>query len=96
MKIFICCSKSFYHHVNNIKAALEKAGHDITLPNSFDNPGREDEMRTLGAHQHSAWKASMLRTQEEKIRANDAILVLNFEKKQPTQLRRRGDISRNV
>ena len=55
-------------------------GHVITLPNSFDNPGREDEMRELGAKDHASWKASMIRLQRKKIEVNDAIVVLNFEK----------------
>jgi len=37
-------------------------------------------MHELGVREHSEWKASMLRLQAKKIQANDAILVLNFEK----------------
>jgi hypothetical protein len=80
MRIFICCSKAFYDKVAEIQSRLETAGHTITLPNSFDNPRREDEMRSLGAKDHSSWKAEMIRLQEQKIKDNDAILVLNFEK----------------
>lgn len=80
MKIFIVCSKAFYSRVAEAKEQLEQAGHDITLPNSFDNPGREDEYRSKGEKDHSAWKAEQLRLQESKIKANDAILVLNFKK----------------
>lgn len=80
MNIFICCSKAFYSKVSVVRDQLEAAGHTITLPNSFDNPGREDEMRKMGADEHSRWKASMIRLQREKVACNDAILVLNFEK----------------
>lgn len=80
MNIFICCSKAFYSKVSAIRDLLESEGHTITLPNSFDNPGREDEMREMGADEHSRWKASMIRLQREKVACNDAILVLNFEK----------------
>lgn len=80
MKIFICCSKAFYPQVAPIKAELETAGHVITLPNSYDNPGRESEMHELGVAEHATWKASMLRLQLTKVEANDAVLVLNFEK----------------
>lgn len=80
MKLFICCSKAFYSQIPPIKENLEKNGHIITLPNSYDNPGRENEMHERGAKEHSEWKASMIRLQAEKIKANDAILVLNFEK----------------
>ncbi|HSX48201.1 MAG TPA: hypothetical protein VLF41_01710 [Candidatus Nanoarchaeia archaeon] len=80
MKIFICCSKAFYPQVEAVKRTLEAAGHTITLPNSFDNPGREDEVRAVSAKAHSSWKAEMIREQNRKIEANDAILVLNLEK----------------
>lgn len=81
MKIFLCCSKYFYERIPPIKEELEKAGHTITLPNSYDDPFKEDEVRNKGAKEHQNWKAAMIRLQETKIRANDAILVLNFEKK---------------
>lgn len=80
MKIFICASKAFYGKISSIKPELEKKGHIITLPNSYDNPGREDEQRAQGASTHAAWKAKMIRLQEKKVKANDAILVLNFTK----------------
>lgn len=80
MKVFICCSKAFYDKIPPIKAKLEKSGHIITLPNSFDNPTRELEMHAKGAKEHSEWKAEMLRLQVQKITSNDAVLVLNFEK----------------
>ncbi len=80
MKIFICSSKHFYSKIAPIKEALESAGHIITLPNSYDYPMKEEEMRKLSAQKHQEWKGSMLRLQKEKVSANDAILVLNFEK----------------
>jgi hypothetical protein len=80
MKIFICASKHFYNQIPPIKEVLEKAGHVITLPNSYDNPKREMEMKELSAEEHAKWKGEMLRLQSEKVSANDAILVLNMEK----------------
>ncbi len=80
MHIFICASKHFYERIPPIKAALEKAGHVITLPNSYDNPTREFEMKEKSVSEHAQWKGDMLRLQKEKVTANDAILVLNFEK----------------
>jgi len=80
MKIFICCSKYFYDKVTSIKIELEKEGHEITLPNSFDKPFMEEEIKILGKEQHAKWKSDQLRLQEDKIKYNDAILVLNFEK----------------
>ena len=80
MKIFICCSKHVYDKIPPIKKALENAGHIITLPNSFDNPGKEMEMKNAGPESHRAWKADMIRLQKAKVAQNDAILVLNLEK----------------
>lgn len=80
MKIFICCSKHMYGQIPPIKATLEQHGHTITLPNSYDNPQKEFEMKEVGTEEHSKWKASMLRLQKDKISENDAILVLNMDK----------------
>ncbi|MBM3200657.1 hypothetical protein FJZ53_06985 [Candidatus Woesearchaeota archaeon] len=80
MKIFICCSKHFYDKVKPVKEELEKNGHEVTLPNSFEDPYKEEKLKQHNLKEHAAWKASMLRLQEEKIKKNDAILVLNFEK----------------
>lgn len=80
MKIFICASKHFYGRIPPIKEQLEAAGHVITLPNSYDRPMREEEMKALGAKQHAEFKGEKLREQIEKVKNNDAILVLNFEK----------------
>ena len=87
MRIFICASKHNYDKVAPIKAALESAGHLITLPNSYDAPMKEEEMKRSGTEAHQQWKADMLRLQGEKVAANDAIVVLNFEKNgQPNYL----------
>jgi hypothetical protein len=80
MKIFICASKYNYGHIYNIKQSLEGMGHIVTVPNSYDNPMMEEEMKKLGTDEHRKWKGSMLKLQKEKVAANDCILVLNFEK----------------
>ncbi|MEK6918473.1 MAG: hypothetical protein AABW73_00360 [Nanoarchaeota archaeon] len=80
MKIFICSSKHFYNKVPPIKNELEQAGHIITLPNSYGNPMKEEEVKKNNPGEHSKWKGEMLRLQVKKIINNDAILVLNFDK----------------
>lgn len=80
MKIFLCASKYNYAKIPPIKTALEAAGHNVTPPNSFDDPLKEEKMKALSADEHRSWKASMMRLDKEKIRRNDAILVLNFDK----------------
>jgi hypothetical protein len=81
MKIFIACSKHFYDKVPAVKAALELRGHSTVLPNSFDEPFKEMQMKELGDDEHAAWKRMMLKREDINIRPCDAILVLNYEKK---------------
>jgi len=80
MKIFICCSKYLYHNIPKIKEELEKAGHEITLPNSYESPFKEEEIKLIGKEEHSKWKGDMIKLQDNKVRKNDAVLILNFEK----------------
>lgn len=63
-----------------MKEKLEKAGHVITLPNSFDDPLREEKLKKIDKKRHVKWKSASIRLQKEKVLNNDAILVLNFEK----------------
>jgi hypothetical protein len=80
MNIFIICSKAFYDRVLPIKQSLEKSGHQVTLPNCYDEPGTEDSYRKMGGKHHATWKAGMLRHSEDIISQVDAVLVLNFTK----------------
>jgi len=80
MKIFICCSKHLYDKIQPIRAKLEEAGHVITLPDSFDDPMKEEEMKKLSKEEHVRWKGEMLRLQEKKIKDVDALVIVNFEK----------------
>jgi hypothetical protein len=80
MKIFIICSKSFYDKIPEIKNELEKDGHEITLPNCFDDPNTESRYREISSEEHSKWKSSMIKHSEKVIKEQDAVLVLNFEK----------------
>ncbi len=80
MKIFIICSKVFYEKIPDIKKELELKGHEITLPNSYDDPFIEDKIREEGSQNHSKWKGDMFRHSIEVISKNDGVLVLNFEK----------------
>jgi hypothetical protein len=80
MKIFLICSKKFYDQIPPIKKHLEGKGHLISLPNCYDDPGTEDRYREMGAAEHSAWKATMLKHSTDVIEDNEAVLVLNFEK----------------
>ena len=79
MKIFIASSKHFYDRIMPIKENLELRGHEITLPNCFENPFEEEEMES-GSEEHVNWKDEMMRRTDASIAPQDAILVLNFEK----------------
>ena len=80
MKIFICCSKYLYNKIPEIKEQLERVGHEIILPNSFEEPLKEEEMKKISKEEHIKWKSNMIRLQDTKVRESDALLVLNFEK----------------
>lgn len=80
MKILICASKHHYDTIAPIQATLEGIGHAVMLPNSFDAPMKEEEKKKEGPEAHREWKAMMLHKQSEKVLANDAVLVLNFDK----------------
>ena len=80
MKILIICSKAFYKDIPPIKERLEAKGHEIFLPNSYDNPVAEQESWRLGEKEHAEFKARMFKMSEERIATMDAVLTLNFDK----------------
>ena len=80
MKIFIICSKAFYGNIPPIKEKLEPKGHEIFLPNSYDNPAAEKEAWNLGEKEHAEFKARMFKMSAEKIKSMDAVVTLNFDK----------------
>lgn len=80
MKILIACSKHFYNKIPEVKEELESLGHEIMTPNSYDEPLKEEDMKKVGKLEHSLWKQEMMRLHEPKIKQNDAILVLNYQK----------------
>ena len=80
MKVFLCASRSNYHRVPAIQRELGRRGHVVTLPNNFDDPDRERRIKSSAPGEYREWKSRMLEMQREKVRANDAVLVLNFDK----------------
>lgn len=80
MKIFISCSKHFYDRVPDIKTELENLGHGVQLPNSFDRPFEENEIKVRSLEEHIKFKAEMFKLSEEKIKKIDSLLILNFDK----------------
>jgi hypothetical protein len=81
MKILIACSKHFYNRIPKIKRILEEKGHETKMPNSYENAMKEEELKKQSKEEHIKWKAEMMKKDEKNIKPQDAILVLNFEKK---------------
>lgn len=80
MKIFIICSKAFYGEVATIQNQLEDMGHEIVLPNSYDNPSAEKESHAAGEDAHRDFKRRMFERSRRVAQEVDAVLTLNFEK----------------
>lgn len=80
MKIFIIASKYNYKHVPTIQEKLEKMGHVITLPNCYDDPFLEERVKKESHEEHAKLKCRLIKEQFEKVKNNDAVLVLNYEK----------------
>ena len=80
MKIFIIGSKYAFEKIPPIQDKLEKTGHIITTPSGYADPFKEFEMKKLSNEEFVQWKRSMLEEQTKRVAANDAVLVMNFEK----------------
>jgi len=50
------------------------------LPNSYEEPFKEEALKKLNKKEHIVWKQKMMKLHEPKIKKVDAIIVLNFEK----------------
>jgi len=81
MKIFVACSKHFYSEIKRVVDVLEDMGHEVSYPNSYDDPFCEERLKKMSKKEHIEWKGMMMGRDEENIEPNDAILVLNFEKR---------------
>ncbi|MFH0808116.1 MAG: hypothetical protein V1888_00675 [archaeon] len=81
MKIFIACSKHFYSEIKRVARVLEDMGHEVSYPNSYDDPFAEDRARVMNHEEHVRFKSMMMRRDRENLEPVDAVLVLNLEKK---------------
>ena len=81
MKLMICASKYCYKYIPKVKDELEGMGHTVTLPNCYEDPMLEERIKEEGNKGNFLkFKRRMFEEQEEKIRANDGVVVLNYEK----------------
>ena len=80
-KIFIACSKWCYQFIPEFKQALELMDFEVILPNYYDNPMIEEDIKANGdliSHQEFCKQSFKLSMQKSK--ESDAILVLNLDK----------------
>lgn len=80
MRIFICTSKHLYSKIKDIKDKLEKQGHEIILPNSYEDPMQEERIKKQSKVEHQKFKEKMFESQIKKIQESDALLVVNYKK----------------
>ena len=63
-----------------MKDKLEEYEHTAYLPNCYDSPKTEDNMKILGSKEHAKFKAAKYKQSEQTIQNVDAVLVLNHTK----------------
>ena len=78
-KIFIACSKWCYKYIPDIKKALELMDYEVILPNYYDNPFIEEELRG-NKKAHEDFCRESFEIARRKSEESDAVLVLNFDK----------------
>ena len=81
MKVLIVCSTSFYDRVKDIKEKLESNGHEVYLPNCYDDPVTNDDNKLMSEEEYLSFFRDMYYESRDKISLVDAILVLNYTKK---------------
>lgn len=80
MKIMIVCSTSFYDKVDDIAKTLRKNGHEVIMPNCFDEPVTSEDNQKRTDEDYFSFFKEMYVESREKIASIDAILVLNYTK----------------
>lgn len=79
MKIFIVCSKFNYKYIKEIKKALELMNYEVILPNYYETPYIEEEIKG-DKIKHQKFCEESFSISREKVKNCDATLVLNFDK----------------
>ena len=80
MKVLIVCSTSFYDKIENIANILRKNGHEVLMPNCYDDPVTNEDNQKKSDEEYFAFFKEMYIESREKISTIDAILVLNYTK----------------
>ena len=86
-KIFIACSKHFYDCIPKIKKQLELMGYEVILPNFYDTPMIEEEIKeNKSKEEHIEFCRKSFLESQNKAKESDAILVLNFEREKQVNI----------
>lgn len=83
MRLLLICSKRFYDRIPSIQARLERAGHEVLLPNCYGDAGAEARAAAAGEEAHRHFKAAMFRRSAAVIAGVDGVLVLNYDRVTP-------------
>lgn len=95
-KIFIACSKNFYNEISKIRKQLELMGYETILPNFYDTPMIEEEIKeNRSKEDHIEFCRKSFLESQFKAKESDAILVLNFEIKKPINIYKNSSITKN-
>lgn len=84
MKIAIIGSNAFWKEMREYGDKLKKMGHEVVIPYSAENKiPREiwDNLKKQNLEEFIEKKGSVVRRYFKTIKASDAVLVLNFDKK---------------
>ena len=81
MKVFIACSKWNYKFIPSIKEELEELGHEVILPNYYDDPMIEERIKKYSSiEEHEKFYDVSFDLSRQKSMDSDCILVLNMDK----------------
>lgn len=80
MKIYIISSTFFYDKIQPIQEYLIVKGHDVLLPDTYNNPNLEKETWKKGFKAHAELEKELFKISEEKIKNVDAVLCVNYKK----------------
>ena len=80
MKVFIACSKWNYGFIPTVKNELEQLGHEVILPNYYDDPMIEERIKKLSVDEHQKFCEESFKISRLKANESDCILVLNMDK----------------
>ena len=81
MKVFIACSKWNYKYIPQVKNELEELGHEVILPNYYDDPMIEERIKKYSSlEEHEKFYDVSFNLSRQKSMDSDCILVLNMDK----------------